>query len=80
MKHVKLFAALLAFVMLGACTESPEEGEGLSSILIDSSLLEQIFDADQTAPKTISFTAAEAWTATLEETTRTEPSWLRLSA
>lgn len=80
MKHVKLFAALLAFVMLGACTESPEEGGGLSSILIDSSLLEQIFDADQTAPKTISFTAAEAWTATLEETTRTEPSWLRLSA
>lgn len=65
--------------MLGACTRSPEEG-GLSSILIDSSLLEQIFDADQTAPKTISFTAAEAWTATLEETTRTEPSWLRLSA
>lgn len=57
----------------------PRRG-GLSSILIDSSLLEQIFDADQTAPKTISFTAAEAWTATLEETTRTEPSWLRLSA
>ena len=28
MKHVKLFAALLAFVMLGACTESPEEGGG----------------------------------------------------
>jgi len=28
MKHVKLFAALLAFVMLGAYTESPEEGGG----------------------------------------------------
>lgn len=28
MKHVKLFAALLAFVMLGACTESPEEEGG----------------------------------------------------
>ncbi|MFR9130368.1 MAG: hypothetical protein ACLVJK_12380 [Alistipes putredinis] len=27
MKHVKLFAALLAFVMLGACTEStPRRG------------------------------------------------------
>lgn len=78
MKHVKLFAALLAFVMLEPAPNLPRRG--LSSILIDSSLLEQIFDADQTAPKTISFTAAEAWTATLEETTRTEPSWLRLSA
>ena len=29
MKHVKLFEALLEFVMLGACTESPEEGGGI---------------------------------------------------
>ena len=28
MKHENLIAALLAFVMLGACTESPEEGGG----------------------------------------------------
>ena len=80
MKHVKLIRSSAGIRHARSLHRISRGGGGVSSILIDSSLLEQIFDADQTAPKTISFTAAEAWTATLEETTRTEPSWLRLSA
>lgn len=51
---------------------------GGSSVLIESSQLNQTFKAAETGSKAIVFTALEPWTATLEETTRTAPDWVEL--
>lgn len=51
---------------------------GGSSVLIESSQLNQTFKAAETGSQAIVFTALEPWTATLEETTRTAPDWVEL--
>lgn len=74
MKSAKLFFALFVTAAVAACTG---EGGG-SSVLIESSQLNQTFKAAETGSKAIVFTALEPWTATLEETTRTAPDWVEL--